>query len=350
MSISKPHGLWIFKTLVVAFVFLSLSAAAFAGEEKQLEIGKWYPTLEAGVTLAQSAYSDNWAGGDKGSLVWTAILNSTLENQLNEKINWSNALKLAFGQTHQQRKASDGERRWDKPEKSTDLVEFDTIFRFTFGWHVDPYVSGRFESQFLDASDPAGRNLTLNPVKFKEAAGFAEHFINEEDRVLMTRVGAALRQTSRRLFTDPSPSTSTESKMTHDGGIEWVTDYKTKIFEDRVSWTSKLIVYQPLFYSEKSKFEDLGPDSLVAWGIDADIADYTTVVDIDWDNIFTTQITKVISVNLYVRWVYDKYDNSVPPKVDAAGNLTNPADVIGATRKAGQFKQTLAIGLTYRFL
>lgn len=335
-------------TAAAALVLAPLSGAS--AEEKELEIGKWYPTLEAGMTLTQSAYSDNWAGGDKGSIVWTAILNSSLENQLKESINWSNTLKLAFGQTHQQKVAPDGERVWDRPEKSTDLIEFETIFRFTFGWHVDPYASGRFESQFFDVSDPMGRGLKFNPIKLKEAAGFAEHLINEEDRNLLTRVGAALRQTSRRLFTSPAPATDTETATTFDGGVEWVTDYKTKILDDRVTWTSKLIVFQPLYYSEKPTFEDLTEAQLAAAGLDGDIADFTTTVDVDWENIFTTQITKILSVNLYVRWVYDKYDNSVPPKIDDNGDLTNAADVHAAVRKAGQFKQTMAIGLTYRFL
>lgn len=338
-------------SILPAVLILILAAAGAAnGEEKQLEIGKWYPTLETGLTLTQSAYSDNWAGGDKGSVVWTAILNSALENQLNKSTNWSNTLKLAFGQTHQQKAASNGERVWDSPEKSTDLIEFETLLRFTLDWHVDPYASGRFESQFYDVSDPAGRGLKLNPVKLKEAVGLAKHVINEEDRSLLTRVGAAFRQTSRRLFTSAAPATNTESVTTNDGGAEWVTDYKTKILEDRVTWTSKIIVYQPIFYSDKSKFEDLTPAQLAAAGLDADIAKFTTTVDVDWENIFTTQITKIVSVNLYVRWVYDKYDNSVPPKIDANGDIINAADVAAAVRKAGQFKQTMAIGLTYRFL
>jgi hypothetical protein len=332
--------------VLVAAAVVAAPVTGALGEERELEIGKWYPTLEAGLTLTQSAYSDNWAGGDKGSVVWTAILNSTLENQLNENTNWSNTLKLAFGQTHQQR----GDREWDKPEKSTDLLQYETVLRFTLGWHVDPYASGRFESQFHDASDPGGRNLKLNPIVLKESVGFAKQFINEEDRNLLTRLGVAFRQTNRRLFTEPAPGDATESKFANDGGVEWVTDYKTKVFEDRVSWTSKLIVFQPVFYSEKSKLEDLTAEQLSTAGVDPDVANFTTVVDVDWENVFTTQITKIISVNLYVRWVYDKYDNSVPPRLDENGDLANPADVNAAIRKSGQFKQTLAIGLTYRFL
>jgi hypothetical protein len=87
-----------------------------------------------------------------------------------------------------------------------------------------------------------------------------------------------------------------------------------------------------------------------AVGFGPDIADYTTTGEIDWENIFTTQITKLISVNLYTRWVYDKYDNSVLPILNEEGKLANVAAVKTAVRKAGQFKQTLGIGITYRFL
>ncbi len=82
------------------------------------------------------------------------------------------------------------------------------------------------------------------------------------------------------------------------------------------------------------------------------MAKFSTTGDLDWENIFTTQITKLVSVGLYTRWVYDKYDNTVKPIVEkgAAGfELKNPGDVRSAIRKAGQFKQTLAVGITYRF-
>lgn len=337
------------KSVAAALVVVMVLASGAAAEEKVLEIGKWYPTAEAGVTLTQSSYSDNWAGGDKGSIVWAAIFNGTLERQFSEGLNWNNTLKLAFGQTHQQKVDSGGERVWEKPEKSTDLIDYETILRVTKGWHVDPFAAGRFESQFIDASDPFDRDLTLNPMQFKESVGVARKFVNEEERELLSRVGFTLRQNVRRVFAEAPPVDDTETETTNDGGIEWVTDYKTKVLDDNVTWTSKLTVYQPFFYSADDDFDAVA-DSLDFFGIDNDVKDFAKVVDVDWENIFTTQITKYISVNLYVQWVYDKYDNSVPPLLTEEGYFKNPANVKAAIRKAGQFKQTMSIGLTYRFL
>jgi hypothetical protein len=313
-------------------------------------VGEWHKTAETGINLTQSSYSDNWAGGDKGSVVWSWIFNGTLKSRLSHKVIWSNELKLAYGQTHQQTTDDQGERHWERPEKSTDLIDLETIVRFTLGGWLDPYVSGRFESLFEDASDSLGRRLTFNPLKFKESAGISRQFIEEEDRSLLCRLGLTLRQSARRLFVDDTPGSDTKTVTGNDGGLEWVTDYKTKLLEDRVSWTSKLTLYQPLFYSGHDELEDLSTAQLAAVGLDPDVADYTTTMDIDWENIFSTQLSKLISVNLYVRWVYDKYDNTVLPELDEAGDLANADDVSAAVRKSGQFKQTMAIGFIYRFL
>lgn len=321
------------------------------GDEKRVLVpGRWYPSMEGGVTLTQSAYSDNWNGGDKGSIVWVANLNATAENQLSAKVNSMNTLKLAYGQTHQQKADVDGDRSWDRPDKSTDLIAEESVLRFTLQGLVDPYAAFNFESQFQDASDPLGRTLSLNPMKFKESVGVARQFINLEDRSLLSRLGFTMRQSVRKFFVEDAPSKTTASESGNDGGLEWVTEYKTKLAEKRVTWSSRLGVYQPFFYSGKDELEDIAPDSLLAAGLDPDVADFSTTVDVDFENIFTTQITKIISVNLYTRWVYDKYDNSVSPRIGEDGNLSDPALVRSAVRKSGQFKQTLGIGLTYRFI
>ncbi len=347
----KKLGIFRVMPAVVAAAILcaALDGAQAADGNRERVVGKWYPSLESGVVLTQSSYSDNWSGGDRGSIVWAAILNGTLENQVHEKANWYSTLKLAYGQTHKQETDGEGGRTWARPEKSTDLVDLETIMRLTLGAFVDPFVSARLESQFQDVSDPLGRNLTFNPVRLRESAGIARSFIDEEDRSLLSRLGFTFRQGIRRQFMD-NLSDDTETETTNDGGVEWTTDYKTKILEDRVTWTSRLTFYQPVFYSGKDDLESLDAEQLDAAMLPSDIADYTTVMDIDFENIFTTQITRLLSVSLYTRWMYAKYDNSVKPLIGDDGNLTNEDAVRGAIRRAGQFKQTLSLGVTYRFL
>lgn len=342
--------------LLIAACMFPNAASAQAGEDPKkegarvLEVGRWYPSVEAGLNIAQSSYSENWAGGDKGSVVWAAIVNASAENQIHRKLNWNNTLKLAYGQTHQQRVESDGSRAWDSPDKSTDLLDLESIARFTLGGFVDPFASVRFESQFQDASDPDGRILALNPIRFKESAGIARKFVDREEQALLSRLGLTLRQTARRLYSGPAPDDATTTETSNDGGLEWVTDAKRRFFDKRIAWTSKLSLYKPFFYSGKDELEDLPLDELEAANLDRDVADYSTAIDVDFENIFSSEITKLISVNLYTRWVYDKYDNSVLPILGSGGGLENGAVLRQAIRKSGQFKQTLSIGLTYRFL
>ncbi len=333
-------------TLLLLFAF----AAGAAAEERVLELGKWYKTAETGLNLTQSAYSDNWNGGDKGSIVWTWNFNGSLENQLGEKVNWLSTLKLAYGQTHQQSASDDDELQWDRPEKSTDLVDLESILRFTLGGFVDPFASGRLESQFQDGSDPLGRKLMLNPMQFKESAGVARHIINEEERSLLSRLGFSMRQHRRSFYTDLADVTDEETKSatTNDGGIELVTDYKTRILDDKVSWTSKLGFYQPMFFSGSTDLEKITEADMTAAELASDIAELSTGMDIDWENIFSASITENISVNLYLRWIYDKFDNSVVAELDGDGNLINGAALKAATRETGQFKQTLSLGFNYR--
>jgi hypothetical protein len=339
--------------LATGIVFPALAEEAKKEDEKkELIVGKWYPTLETGLAFTQGTYTDNWNGGDKGSIVWTLIANSSLENQLTPKANWRNTLKLAFGQTHQQKADTTGSRYWERPQKSTDLIDLESLMRLTLGAFVDPFAAFAFQSQFQDASDPFGRKLAFNPMQFKESAGIARKIIDTDESALLSRVGFTFRQNARKTYLDmEQPLTrSTKSERTNDGGFEWVTDYKSKILEDRISWTSKLIVYQPVFYSGKSALEDLTGDFLLTNGIDPDVAELSTRVSSDWENIWSSQITKVLSVDLYTRWVYDAYDNSVKPLPTPEGGITNPEAVRGAVRRAGQFKETLSIGLTFRFL
>ena len=105
-----------------------------------------------------------------------------------------------------------------------------------------------------------------------------------------------------------------------------------------------------MFYSGKTDLKDLPEPYRAAQKIDPDIAALSTRASLDWENIWNSQITKFISVSLYSRWIYDPYDNSVKPIPAAGGELTNPEAVRRAVRKAGQFKETLSIGITYRFL
>ena len=155
----------------------------------------------------------------------------------------------------------------------------------------------------------------FNPMTFTESAGIAKVFIQEEKRELSTRLGFGFRQhTNRDVLIDPINDVR-ETQSTNDGGILSVTDFKTPLAQERILFTSKLTLYKAIFYSEE--------DALV--GLPNE--DYWKEVDINWENIFSASITKYLMVNLYTQLLYDK-------ELDLAG----------------RFKETLSLGLTYKFI
>ena len=342
--IRVPGGAWAPFALSIA-VFCAPSARA--AEPKPVEPGPWKFGTVASLNLSQSQFSTNWAGGDKGSIVWVLSAASTAERQFNRRFNLTNSLLIAYGQTAQQVADPDApnQRRWDSPDKTTDQILFESTGRFTMESFVDPYFGIRAESQFQDQSDPA-RSLDLNPVRLKESAGIARVFEKTEDRELLTRFGLGFRQTFARAFVDPV-SRATRSYSTNDGGLEWQTQMTRPLLDKKVLYKGQLLVFLPVFFSNSSVLEDFDAAAAVALPGREAVADFWKAPDIDFQNTFSAQITKAVGVNLFAQLRYDKFDSAT--NVDASQPVAVQAATIDrGIRKAGQFKEVLAISLSYR--
>ncbi len=270
----------------------------------------WIISADANLTLTQNAYSDNWAGEEAGALSWAFNSASLAEKQLHAMVHAKNTLKLSFGQTHSQDLET---RRWAKPVKSTDLIDFESVFRFTLGAFVDPFAAGRVESQFLDLSDPE-MDRYVNPVTFMESAGIAKMLIKQEKREWMARLGLGARQFLDRDVLDTLTS-QRETQTSNDAGLVFDTEFKTPLAGERISLASKLTVFKAFVYSESEELEGEPNEN------------YWKSPDLNWENTFTASITKYLMVNLYAQLLYDK-------EID-----------LGA-----RFKETLSLGLTYKVL
>jgi len=296
--------------------FIAMWALAACVVASPAAADPWKASVDANLTLTQNAYSDNWVGGEVGSLAWALNSNSLAERQFNPKLNNKTSLKLFFGQTHNQDKET---KTWEKPVKSTDRIDLESVLRFTLGGFVDPYASGRFESQFLDASDPDNERL-VNPMLFTESFGIAKVLTKVDMREWSVRLGGAFRQSYDRDIRDTTspcctgPEVAKRDLSTNDGGLLFVSDFTAPLSENKITITSKLSVYKAFFYSEKDKLAGL-PN-----------ADNWKAPDVNWESMMTASITKYLMVNLYVQLLYDK-------EVSLAGRL----------------KQTLSLGLTYKW-
>ncbi len=294
-------------TILTFILLLALSLAGMAQEEDSTG---WKKSLVVDVTTTQTSYSDSWEGGEAGSVNWVGNLNGSAEKQLKPWLNFQSTLKLSFGQTLSQ----DAEtKKWSKPKKSTDLIDWENVARLTLHKFIDPYVAFRLESQFMDARVPA-KKLYLTPLKLTESAGVSHRFYEKENDNFTSRLGLALRQIIKTNIDTMMTSLPTVDSTLTDGGIESVTDVNLTLREN-LRYTGKLTLYKAFFFSKSDEVKGTPYEN------------YWKTIDVNWENIVSAAITKIITVNFYTQLLYDK-----------------------EVSKKGRFKETLGFGFVFRML
>jgi hypothetical protein len=278
------------KRMLLAIVLL---AASSASAQTAVADTSWKNTAVLNVNFTQAQF-DNWAPGGEDSWSWQSDLLPKCVFE-NASLQWVNAGKFSFGQA----KVGDMGSR-----KSADEIRLESVLTRKIGTWVNPYAAVTALTQFAPGYFYDGDSKTevsgfLDPGYFTQSAGLGI----QPDPHLKTRIGAALKETVTRNHPAPyadDPKTLKIEKIKAEPGAEWVTDTDWKLHEN-ILFTSKLETF--------SNFKGLN------------------AVDVNWDNMFSSKITKLISVSFNVRVTYDR-------------------DV---SRKR-QVKQVLGAGLSYSFL
>ncbi|MDO5576758.1 MAG: hypothetical protein Q4F84_06730, partial [Fibrobacter sp.] len=220
----------------------------------------------------------------------------TAEKAINSRMLNLNTLKLAYGQTSlQDEDETSGKKEWQPMKKSLDLIDLESILRFTFETFVDPFVSVRGVSQFADLRSPS-HNYYGNPLTITESFGAIKNLIKNDYVDWTARIGGAARQSIERNKLLPD-SLKPVKETTNDGGLEFVTDFKAKTKDERLNFTSQLKVYEALFSSIAKN-----SDKIDDW----------QYPDIVWENSLDIKLIKYIALNLYAQFLYDReIDNSL---------------------------------------
>jgi hypothetical protein len=284
-------------------VFLSCIFGLFQG----LYAEPWKIDLNANLTTALNSYSNNWTGGEAGSFTWASQFLGVAERQLSAKLNTKTTLKLQFGQTALQNKTS---KNWSPPEKSSDLIDGEELLRFTLNAWVDPFISVRAISQFLDGSD-----ILLvrygNPLDITEAAGVSKTLKKSELIDWSTRLGAAARQYIDRRRLDTATGTR-KTDVTKDGGVELNMDLKAMNEGKWMTLLSSLRLYEALISSKSDAFK--GTDAENDW----------RYPHLKWENTLTLSVSKYLMLGVTAYAYFDK---------DLAADM--------------RLKETFSAGLTY---
>jgi hypothetical protein len=280
-----------------------LSTIGAAGAEP------WKIDVNTSLSTGINSYSDNWVGGEAGSFTWTSQFLGAAERQLTQKLNTKTTLKLQFGQTATQDKTT---KYWSVPQKSTDLIDGEELFRFTLGSFVDPFFSVRAISEFLDKSD----SLLVrygNPLELTEALGVSRTLQKSETVEWAARLGAADRQLIDRHHLDTA-SRVRKNDVTNDGGVELDMDLKAANAAKWITFLSSLRLYEALFSSKSDKFKGTSQEN--DW----------KQPHLKWENTLTLTFAKYLMLNVSAYAYYDK---------DIASSI--------------RIKETLAAGLTYMY-
>ncbi len=274
-------------------------SVAFAAEP-------WKLDLNANLTMTLNSYSDSWAGGDAGSFTWSSQFMGTAERQLTEKLNTKTTLKLQFGQTKLQDKTT---KDWGSPKKSSDLIDLEELFRFTLGAWVDPFISVRGISQFLDQRD-SSLTRYFNPWDITEAAGISKTLKKTEQIEWASRLGIAARQLIDRETLDLVTG-KRETDVTYDGGLEFNMDLKVTNKEKWVSFMSALRVYEALLSSKANEVKGTA------------FEDDWRYPHVKWENTLSLTFAKYLMLSLSVYTYYDKdIDDDVRLKETLSAGLT----------------------------
>ena len=286
---------------------VSILLAVFAGAAFTADPTPWIIDVDANVTVTQNAYTESWIGSEKGAISWASKLNFVTERQFTPVFNHRNTLKLAFGQT----KTQNENRSWGDLLKSTDLIDFETLQRFTLKG-VEPFVAVRLISQFVDGTD-TGQNHYVNPINLFESFGIARPLVTKPEANWNARFGGAVNQIITRYTRDDTHEHSS-TKVVNSTGLELVTELKVKAREGLLDFSSLLTLYEALVSSEAEKTDGTSREN------------FWRYPDINWENILSVNITKYIMINLTAQLLYDR-----------------------ELHANARIKEVLALGITYKF-
>lgn len=280
---------------ITFILILSIFSTTLFAQDKPKEKPKygWHKEMVGGLNLTQTSF-DNWAQGGENSFAWQFNFNFKFVND-QEKTNWSNSGKFVYGTT----KSGDQDAR-----KSVDEIKLESVFTYKMSKLLNPFVAATGETQFAAGYAYDGDTKTqisglMDPAYFRESAGMGY----KPNDIFQTRLGVALKQTITSDYPVPyadDPETMDIEKTKNEFGAESVTDVNWKITESSLL-TSKLELFSAL-----GAFDE---------------------IDVNWDNVLSTKVSKYIAFNFNFKLLYDK-------------------DI----SKKRQIKQAIALGLTYTFL
>ncbi len=266
------------------FLFTLLMGSLLIAQEPKTPPTGWQKEMAGNLNFTQNTF-DNWQQGGENAWAWQLNINGKF-SLIQKKYDWINIVKIAYGKTRVGDAAA---------KKSTDEIRLESVVTYKMGIMVDPFFALTALTQFTPGYDytDAGRvtiSEFMDPGYFTQTLGFGY----APNKKIKTRFGAAFKETITKKFEDRYGQ---GKEMRLEFGANSVTDLSFKLAEN-ILYTAKLELFSNL-----KAFNQ---------------------IDVNWDNLLASQITKYIAVNFNFKLFYDR-------------------DI----SKKRQLQEVLAVGLTY---
>jgi len=270
----------------------ALRERAEAGKDTTLEEG-WNISAVTSANLSQVSF-ENWVQGGENSLSYTASGISTATH-LAEQTQWSNFLKLTYGQS---RLGNQGLRKTD------DEIYFESLLVFLVWEEINPYAAVTARTQFApgyqypDDQERTQVSAFFDPAYLTQGAGMRW----DPSALVTVRLGVGAREVVTSKFPQyaDDPQTPELEKVRIDGGLESVATF-TWNFAENMLLASRLELFSAFSHLDR--------------------------VIVRNDNLISAKVNNFLSVNFNAQFVNDV---TVSPKT--------------------QIKETFAIGFSYTVL
>jgi Protein of unknown function (DUF3078) len=294
------------KTSYIVLAILLIASKTFA----QSDTSSWKKGGLGSIGLSQSSFT-NWAAGGISNTNITSLL-SLFANQKLENSTWENNLDLGFGT--QKIENADFRKSEDRIElnskygrKINDKLNYSALFNFRSQFaqgfnYTDTsviYVSNIMAPSFTTIS--AG-------LDYRPAEGLSIYFSPVTGKITTVL--------DTQLSNQGAYGVDTGKKVRFEFGALASIKYQ-KVFKNNIQLKSKLDLF--------GNFENF------------------QAIDINWENIFAYQITKLLTVSLTSTLLYDQ-DILIAKEVEQS-----PGVFVVENKPRTQFKQVFALGLTYKF-
>jgi hypothetical protein len=276
----------------------------------QSDTSTWKSGGLVSAGLSQSSFT-NWAAGGISNTNITSIISLYANKKLSNST-WENNLDLGFGTQKLDNK--DFRKSEDRIElnskygrKINDKLNYSTLFNFRSQFaqgfnYTDTsviYVSNLMAPSFtsisvgLDYRPLEGLTVYFSPFTSKITTVFDDQ---------LSKQGAYGVDSGKRVRYELGASTTIKYQ---------------KVFKNNIQLRSKIDLF--------ANFEDV------------------QAIDINWENLFAFQITKLLGVSLSSTLLYDQ-DILIVKKVESSPGVFSEEN-----KPRTQFKQVLALGLSYKF-